>query len=1246
MRLNLTSALFIFCFLCFSLNSYAITIYVDANATGNNNGSTWANAYTDLGEALFSTASGEVWVAAGTYLPSKDFNGFIPGSDKAKTFKIPNGVKVYGGFNGTETMLSQRNWQTNLTILEGDFGNGNQSYHLVRTDGSSGVVELDGFTLQNGYASTSGNDLGGAIYATNNSNFIVRNCIFQYNQGYKDGGTIHAVGGSVEFHNCDFENNTLRMNSGLSTQKGGVLYLSNNTAQFHDCNFQSNTIIATGTGREGVGMYLDNVALTLRNCVFEKNTMTGSGGKGGGIYADGGSADVENCRFSYNTHMAVYMVSGTNIKYTNCLVDNSTNGEGGILLGATGTIDVTNCTFTKNELLAPWNYYQTVRIHAPIATISNCIFYDHRPNTVAEVLGVVGTGTTINNCLFQKETWNVKSSSGSPIFNNTIIGTPNFVDPDNDDYRIACGAATNAGTTAGLTLPSTDLAGQPRIFNGTIDLGAYENQSLIEATASATTVCTGTPVRLMGGCDNSYTWSHGVVDGQPFTPTATTTYTCTASPSGQTTQVTVNVVSLNNENVVASSTVCLGDETQVTTGSSVTGVEYYLRNDDDNTIVDGPIIGTGTGLTFNTNEIYDTSTYNVYGIVGGNVLDFGQSLDSDGLNDKINTPFCMPNSSNFSVEAWVYAPYVSLGGKRIIMSNFYGTGSADSSTFTLYVDGAFGNKLNLKFFAAYRTIIAYSALTEDTWHHVAATFDNGDMTLYVDGDTVATDFNPNTYIAEDCTKKLAIGEDFQTFSGQNETFEGKIDEVRVWNKTLTEADIDKNKDRCLTGAEPGLLLYYNLEEGKGSNIVADKANGKDGVLYGMDPYTDWGKGAFVCSQQVSTKGQALDFDGTVRKVMTNLLMPSTSTFSVETWVYPRSTDEDRLISNYEGYNAITNKEFFLDTYSSTNNNGKGLRFSVGNTSVDAADVLTLDTWNHVAATFNNGTIELFVNGISVGTGSGTTTTLLSNTLWVLLGNDYYHYSGLELNGKMDEVRIWNKVLTQSDISSKMNTCLVGNEANLLLYYNFDEGTSLEVKDKKVGGNNYGLIESATPEEHWTEGTVVCNVCAQEMTQKPTIIPVTLDTSVTVLGAMLSSNESGATYQWLDCNNNNNPIVGATNQSFTPTSSGNYAVEITVGGCTTTSSCYAVLVTGLESIDIQNRIVVYPNPTKGKLILDLFQTQENIEGKIVNIMGQVIEEFEYSNAQQIELDLKGSTGVYFIQLKTSAGLAKTIRVIKY
>ena len=126
-------------------------IYVKSDATGLNNGTSWSNAYILLQSALDNAIiDDQIWVAAGTYYPTKKVGGT---DERNRAFKMKNNVSIYGGFAGNETMLSNRYWQKNETILSGDIGiNGDitdNAYHVFYHNGSNlnSTALLDGFKI-------------------------------------------------------------------------------------------------------------------------------------------------------------------------------------------------------------------------------------------------------------------------------------------------------------------------------------------------------------------------------------------------------------------------------------------------------------------------------------------------------------------------------------------------------------------------------------------------------------------------------------------------------------------------------------------------------------------------------------------------------------------------------------------------------------------------------------------------------------------------------------------------------------------------------------------------------------------------------------------------------------------------------------------------------------------------------------------------------------------------------------------
>ena len=155
----------------------------------------------------------------------------------------------------------------------------------------------------------------------------------------------------------------------------------------------------------------------------------------------------------------------------------------------------------------------------------------------------------------------------------------------------------------------------------------------------------------------------------------------------------------------------------------------------------------------------------------------------------------------------------------------------------------------------------------------------------------------------------------------------------------------------------------------------------------------------------------------------------------------------------------------------------------------------------------------------------------------------------------------------------------------------------------------------------------------------------IDTVVINSSPTLSSNATGATYQWLDCDNDYSIIEGATEMSFSPTVNGNYAVEIIENGnaCIDTTSCVSITTVGLIE-NKTNDVVVYPNPTNGVFNISLKSDLEEVHITVIDMLGKKVYAKTYANTNSIDLELKQPSGMYFVEVRTKES-SKTIRLIK-
>ena len=252
---------------------------------GMGDGASWQTAAGDLQMILAQCQAGdEVWVAAGTYLPS--YTG-----DRNASFFIPDGVQVFGGFAGFERTAEERNPQVNMTMLSGNIGSPasaeDNSYTIVRFRHAGAATTLDGFTLAFANANGMSYDAdpsvsGGAIFndgTYGNSSPLIRNCIFRENRA-RQGGAIYNAGNSGQaspmIQYCLFLNNKADFKGG-AIYNDGMQGISN--GRIENCSFEGNSsdygagILNCGTAGESSPLikechFVNNFSLSTGSAVY------------------------------------------------------------------------------------------------------------------------------------------------------------------------------------------------------------------------------------------------------------------------------------------------------------------------------------------------------------------------------------------------------------------------------------------------------------------------------------------------------------------------------------------------------------------------------------------------------------------------------------------------------------------------------------------------------------------------------------------------------------------------------------------------------------------------------------------------------------------------------------------------------------------------------------------------------------------------------------------------------------------
>ncbi|MEM9846926.1 MAG: choice-of-anchor Q domain-containing protein [Bacteroidota bacterium] len=423
-------------FLC-SLTTDAQIIHVNqAVVGGTGDGSSWTNAFSNLQDALSNTtvSTTEIWVAQGTYYPDEGVGQ--TNDNRFAAFVMQNDLGIYGGFDGTEIIRSERDFVNNITILSGDIDqndnsggdNLGNSYTIVENNGNglNGTAIIDGFTL------TAANSNNGAFGTTRN------------------GGGMYNAGTSPTVSNCIFDGN--------EANNGGGIFITNSFMNITNCTFINNL------GRVDGGGIFCNAVSTIDKCLFRNNTGTNGGG-------------------------GIFNFTNAAPSITNCVFDKNKSNLGGGIRNLSSSPNIINCTISQNNLDGSFSGIANTSGATP--TIRNCVVWNNG------IFNDAGSIPTVSN--------SIVLGGAAGVGNKEI--DPLFVDAANGDLRLqACSPAIDMGDNSANST-SEDFDGNTRVFNTTIDMGAYEFQGtssnlMLASSVQSVTLPQTINTTYIADCDN------------------------------------------------------------------------------------------------------------------------------------------------------------------------------------------------------------------------------------------------------------------------------------------------------------------------------------------------------------------------------------------------------------------------------------------------------------------------------------------------------------------------------------------------------------------------------------------------------------------------------------------------------------------------------------------------------------------------------------------------------------------------
>jgi hypothetical protein len=432
----------------------------------------------------------------------------------------------------------------------------------------------------------------------------------------------------------------------------------------------------------------------------------------------------------------------------------------------------------------------------------------------------------------------------------------------------------------------------------------------------------------------------------------------------------------------------------------------------------------------------------------------GTALRFDGLDDYATVPHAAElNAYPLTITAWVKTARNAPLYDGILTK--YAPGSGNGYSLHLY-----NGRLRAWYFRDSINRVYTSDpgmdggfIADGNWHHVAFVVTANGGTLFVDGSLSGQLGWSGAPGPTTSASPVIIGR-YSTIPEFSNAFDGEIDELTVWNRALTGSEINYLKHRRLGGKEDGLLANWRFDEGNGTAVMNSAADRFHALTMNGPAWVD--SKAAVALQPVAANG--LRFNGTSGFVQV-AHHANLNAYPLTAAGWFRTTNSANVVQG------------IVSKYQDASGNGwaimvvngrlRGFYYrTLANVAIDvtATTPVADGGWHHAAMVVDASGGRLFLDGVQVGSSSWAGAPGASTSTEPLQIGRYHNYTQ-HFHGALDEISVWNRAFTASEIQAMRNLPLAGNEANLVGYWRLDEGMGTTTADSTGNGHQATLINS-------------------------------------------------------------------------------------------------------------------------------------------------------------------------------------------